>query len=103
MAMTAAVPTASLVSKKPHVLDFSGGYDGAEDGEQGDSPAGDGAETFAGLPVAGENGRDRVDGRKGCWRQQSVGGFQLCCQVQERCDQITHGGCRSTRWLRGVN
>jgi hypothetical protein len=27
----------------------------------------------------------------------------LCCQVQERCDQITHGGCRSTRWLRGVN
>ena len=41
--------------EEPHVFDFGGGYDGAEDGEQGDGPAGDGAEPFAGLPGAGED------------------------------------------------
>jgi hypothetical protein len=52
VATTAAVPTASLVSKS-HTLPTSAA---GEDGEQCDGPAGDGAETFAGLPGAGEEG-----------------------------------------------
>src|ERR1017187_1863310 len=47
--------------EEPHVLDFRGGYDGAEDGEQCDGPAGDGAEPFAGLPGAGEDIEEREE------------------------------------------
>src|ERR1019366_9204335 len=47
--------------EQPHVFDFRGGHDGAEDGEQGDGPAGDGAEPFAGLPGAGEDVEERQE------------------------------------------
>src|ERR1017187_5050881 len=92
--------------EEPHVLDFRGGYDGAEDGEQCDGPAGDGAEPFAGLPGAGEDIEEREEaGYHHEGNQGLVGGAHGVAELdghQEEGGERTQGddgdvGCAPSR------